>query len=156
MCSYVEGQQDLDKVFTIFASSCLAAGPNCTLNAEYNFTSTSALVGKIDETLNALYNDAVPVYGLDVPAVGTAANLRAALIRSMYSINLWPGLAALLGQAFKGEFTEMVNTTMPVVSPTSVGQPDYSTYATEVIVVCISALVLNAVTLMLLRLGIVR
>ena len=87
--------------------------------------------------------------------MATAANLRAALIRSMYSINLWPNLAALLGEAFKGDFTELVNTTMPVVSPTSVGQPDYSTYATEVIVVYISVLLLYAVMVMFLGLGIV-
>lgn len=49
-----EDLQDVDKVLFSFAASCLAAGPNCILNAQNEFATTSALLAKIDGTLDAL------------------------------------------------------------------------------------------------------
>ena len=127
--------RDIDNVLFSFASSCLAAGLNCTLNSESKFKSASSLMAKIDETLDALYKKPVPVYGLDVPVVATAANLRALLFQSMYAISAWEGLAELLGQAFRGDFSQVVNTTMPRVHAGSAGQPDMSTFSTYAIIV---------------------
>ena len=126
-----EGLDNIDDVLVSFASSCLAAGANCTLNSgTHKYASAGELLAKIDQTLDALYAKPVPVLDLDVPAVATAKNLREVMFGAMYSIKSWPVLAEHLQAAFSGNFSGIVNATMPRVNPAHVGQPDSTTPST--------------------------
>jgi len=80
-------------------------------------------------------NQPVSVYGLDVPAVATAANLRSLMFRDMYEICDWGALAERLSEAFKVDFTQIVNLTMLRVHASSAGQPGPSMFSTHAIVV---------------------
>lgn len=132
----VEGLQDVDDVLGSFASSCLAAGPNCTLNVKHNLPSTSALLSKIDATLDTLYRKPVPVYGMDVPAVATAYNLRTLMFQSMYNIRTWDALAERLSEAFEGNFTQIADRTLPRVPPDGGRRSDSSAYPGSAVMVC--------------------
>jgi hypothetical protein len=134
------GLDNVDDVLTAFATSCFHAGANCTLNAlapnkVLNFTSPKALLDAIDATLDALYASPVPIFDLPTPAVATAANLRALLFISMYSIGFWPALAEHLAAAFSGDFTGIVRATTTTADPASANQPDGSLFSTYIIFV---------------------
>lgn len=129
--AFEEGLDNVDDVLSSFASSCLAAGANCTLNSgAHKFASAGELLAKIDQTLDELYVKPVPVFDLDVPAVATANNLREVLFSAMYGIKNWPVLAEHLQAAFSGNFSGIMNATMPRVNPAHVGQPDSTTPST--------------------------
>jgi hypothetical protein len=131
----VEGLDDADNVLKLFTSSCVSAGRNCSLNTKYKFETGEQLLAKIDQTLDSLYTQPVPIFDLEVPAVATAANLRALLFRSMYSMASWPGLSEDLAAAFDGNFTGIVNRTQPRVSSEHVGKPDGSLFSTFAVTV---------------------
>lgn len=138
---FPEGPQDTDHVVQIFASACVAAGTDCSLNTEFNFTSGNALLAKIDSTIDALYQQSVPVSST-TEGIATAANLRGLLTTAAYSISLWPLAADLLTSAFKGDFTGIVDFTLPPILPEDAKQPDRAMFATEAIAVSISVLCL--------------
>lgn len=133
--SLVVALEDVGNLLSSFASSCLAAGSNCALNSGSKFASASALLARIDEALDALYDKPAAVYGLDTPAIATAADLRTLLYHSMYHIKTWGDLAQRLSEAFDVDFTRIVNTTRPKIHPESVSDPEISTFATHAIAV---------------------
>jgi hypothetical protein len=119
-----------------FASACLANGSDCALKA-FNFTSPSALLRKIDDTIDSLYNEPVPVFGLGHPAAATAALMRITLTNLIWIPAIWSQSASWLADAFKGNFTSLVAAYDPWVSPSDAGQPDNGGYAWYSIFVCI-------------------
>jgi hypothetical protein len=135
--------QDTDALFKVFASTCLANGSDCALKA-FNFTSPSALLRKIDDTIDSLYKEAVPVFGLGHPAFATAGVVRTALSQSLYATALWPQTASGLADAFKGNFTSLVAAYDTWVNPSDAGQPDNGAYALFPIFVCIKGFCLFA------------
>jgi hypothetical protein len=137
------GIEDIDEVLSSFASSCFAAGKNCTLNAftpnsVFNFTRPAALLQAIDTTLDALYAKPVPVYDLAVPSVVTASNLRTLLFQAMYSMARWPEYAERLAAVFNGNFTGLLNATMVKVNPEHAKRLDSSDFSVNVIFVRLS------------------
>jgi hypothetical protein len=148
-----EGLDDIDAVLDSFATSCFNAGSNCTLNAfkpndVLNFTSPKALLDAIDATLDSLYTSPVPIFDLPLPAVATAAYLRAQLFSSMYSMKSWPTLAEHLAAAFTGNFTGLVNASTVQLKPESVHKPDSSSNSVFAIFVSLDPMLslLNALT----------
>ena len=135
-----EGPQDLDNTLFAFVSSCVHAGEGYALNVHYNFTSPGALLTEIDKTIDRLYAAPAAVYGLAIPAVATAANLRVTLLKTLLRTSSWPLLAELLSAAFQGDFSVIVNRTMPLVSPSSAGIPDASHLAGSAIFVSLSTM----------------
>lgn len=134
-----EGQKDIDKVLQIFASSCVAAGPNCTLNAEFKFASGDALLAKLDSTIDALYQHSVPINSTTGDVV-TAANLRGLLGILVYGIEYWPLAASVLASAFKGNFMELAQITSPTVNPEDAQQSDLGLFAGNAIAVSVFSL----------------
>lgn len=132
---YTEGLQDTDNVLFSFASSCLAAGGNCTLNNDAKITSTSALLSKIDQTIDSLYAKPVPILDLGIPAIATAWNLRRVLFQGMYSIAAWPTLAQRLSEGFSGNFTGIVDATLSRIHAESATKPDQSSHSVYAIIV---------------------
>lgn len=126
----------MDNILLSFSSSCLDAGPNCTLNADSTFDSPSALLSKLDATIDMLYAHPVPVYNHRVPAVATAKNIRYLLFFSMYSIQSWPKLAEILQQTFKGNFTDLVHVTAHPIRVEDAHKPDSSMLSIQAIYVC--------------------
>ena len=118
--------------FRVFASTCLSAGANCSLNA-FNFSSADALLDAIDKTVDELYASPVPIDDLYQPAVAIASDLLASLGNAMYSIDRWPLLADGLALAFTGNFTPIVSITRPWLSKSNVDPPGNSPYALNVI-----------------------
>lgn len=113
----------------------MEAGPNCTLNVGSKFDSASALLKQIDSTVDALYVHPAPVYGLEVPGIVTARNLRLLLFSSMYKIASWPALSNILLQAFEGELADVMQLTTVPVQGESANKSDSSGLATHAIVV---------------------
>lgn len=111
------------------------AGEGCALNVHHNFTSPAALLAEVDNTIDRLYASPAAVYGLAIPAVATAANLRVALLKNLLRTDSWTLLAELLSAAFQGDFSGIVNRTMPLVSSSSAGIPDASHLAGSAIFV---------------------
>lgn len=126
---------DMSNTFRAFASTCLLAGANCSLNA-FNFSSTDSLLSTIDQTMDALYENPAPIYDLDQPAVATASDLRSALMGTITNIGSWPILANSLALALIGNFTPLVNIARPWLSKSNIVLPDNSPYAQNVIFVC--------------------
>lgn len=114
----------------------MAAGPNCTLNEGFNFTSGDALLAKLDSTIDALYEQSVPV---DSPTGGiaTAGNIRGLLEYTVFGIVYWPPTASILASAFKGNFTDLVAFTSPAINPEDAKQPDLSVFAGNAITVSV-------------------
>jgi hypothetical protein len=129
------GLQDIDNVLFSFASTCLAAGSNCTLNSSGKFASASSLLAKIDETIDTLYAHPVPIYDMDVPAVVSAANMRRLLFNNMYAVGAWPALAKHLSAAFAGNFTSIAQATTPRITAGSELKKDQSAFAVSAIIV---------------------
>jgi hypothetical protein len=132
----VANVQDTDALFKAFASTCLAKGSDCALKA-FNFSSSSALLRKIDDTIDSLYIEPVPVFGLGHPAFATAGVVRTALTQSLYATAIWPQTASGLADAFKGNFTSLVAAYDTWVNPSDAGKPDNGAYALFPILVCI-------------------
>jgi hypothetical protein len=132
---FIEGPQDVDNVLFSFASTCLAAGANCTLNFGDKFDSVSSLLAKIDETLDVLYAHPVPVYDMDQPVVVTAANLRQLMFQAMYKVSNWQLLAEHLNAAFHGNYTGIAKGTTLRVQRESSHKQDGSSFSALAIVV---------------------
>jgi hypothetical protein len=129
------GLQDADNVLFSFALSCVAAGPNCTLNSAGKFASASSLIAKIDETIDALYAHPAPVYDMDVPAVVSAAHFRLWLYSSMKAVSGWETLAKDLSAAFEGNYTSIAQAMVPRVHAGSEHKRDQSTFSSSAIAV---------------------
>jgi hypothetical protein len=134
------GLQDIDNVLFSFASTCLAAGSNCTLNSPEKFASASSLLAKIDETIDTLYAHPVPIYNMDVPAVVSAANIRRLLFTHMYAVGAWPALAKHLSAAFAGNYTSIARATTPRINAGSELKKDQSSFAISAIIVRVECL----------------
>lgn len=117
-----------------FASSCLAAKENCTLN-QFNFTSPDELLGAIGNTVDTLYNNPEPIYDLSYPVTVTASDLRYALGGLMYSITDWPLLADGLALVLSGNYTVLAGLRRLWVNPEYVKLPDTGAYVQEIIFV---------------------
>lgn len=131
-----EGLDNVDDVLSSFASSCIKAGKNCTLNSSpHNFSTADGILSKIDDTLNSLYAHPVPILDLDIPAIATAANLRGLMFSAMYSISNWPNLAEHLQAAFNGNFTGLVNATLSRVDAKHAKERDSASSSTMAIFV---------------------
>jgi hypothetical protein len=128
----IGSMMDFDKIVEGFANTCVAAGPNCTLNT-LNFTSGSDIILKLAATMDALYAEPAPIFDLPYQAMATSADLRYALGVAMYSIANWPTIAAALTQAFQGNWTAIVEMASVAVSPTDAVAPDDSLYSESVI-----------------------
>jgi hypothetical protein len=128
--------QDADAIFNSFAVTCLANGSDCALKV-FNFSTPSALLHKIDDTIDSLYNDAVPVFGVGHPAAVTAGVLRTALSQLLYATAQWPQTAAWLADAFKGNYTGLVSAYGPWINPSDAKKPDNGANVLFPIFVCI-------------------
>jgi len=115
----------VDNVLFSFAESCVEVGDSCALS----FLSPSEIVSRIDETIESLYYTPQPINDLPVPAVATANNVRSLIFQAMYKIQTWGDLAVHLENAFKGNFSGVVNETMLRVDPGGGSKPDYSSYS---------------------------
>ncbi|EIN04768.1 hypothetical protein PUNSTDRAFT_55444 [Punctularia strigosozonata HHB-11173 SS5] len=124
--AFHEGLDDVDNVFASFARSCSGAGDACALS----HLAPTEIVSATDALIDDLYLKPRPVFGLGQPAIATAQNVRDIVFRSVYSITSWPDLAVHLSEAFQGNFTGLVNVTMPKVDREGGSQPDDSRFVT--------------------------
>ncbi|KDQ62913.1 hypothetical protein JAAARDRAFT_188552 [Jaapia argillacea MUCL 33604] len=120
---------DLNNVLTSFASSCSSAGEGCVLS----HLKPTEILAKIDDTIDYLYYNPVPITDLRVPTILTASHLRGMLFQDMYKIQTWPQLAEHLDQAFKGNFSGIASATMPTVHGDGYQKHDGSNYAHQAI-----------------------
>ncbi|KDQ62976.1 hypothetical protein JAAARDRAFT_28963 [Jaapia argillacea MUCL 33604] len=125
--AFDEGLDDIENVLSSFASACSSAGDACALS----HLKPSEILFNIDQMLDYLYYNPTPITDLRTPTIATAANLRGLLFRSMYKIQTWPDLAAHLDQAFRGNFSGIVNATMPHIDGEGALKNDESTYSTQ-------------------------
>lgn len=116
-----------------FASSCLAAKENCTLNL-LNFTSSDELLNAIGKTVDSLYANPEPLYDLPYPVTVTAADVRFSLGEQMYTISRWPALAAGLALALTGNYSA-VSSFVSEIDPDYAKIPDSGAYAQQIIFV---------------------
>jgi len=124
-----QGVADIDKLVETFASTCIEAGPNCTLNAAGPFNSSKELLAKLDATIDELYYHPAPTYGLGMPSTVTTKDLRPKLIDAMYTPHKWPALAALLAKVFAGDFS-VLGTPIEAASLSNLATlPDQNTFA---------------------------
>ncbi|EPQ50268.1 hypothetical protein GLOTRDRAFT_123620 [Gloeophyllum trabeum ATCC 11539] len=116
---------DIDNVLYSFAESCVSSGSACALSA----MSPSEIVSKLDETIESLYYNPQPITDLPAPAVATARNIRQLVFSAMYRIKDWPDLAVHLDNAFKGNYSGVVNASMVHIDPEGASKLDYSSYS---------------------------
>lgn len=134
MTPSLEGLDDTDKVFEAFASTCIKAGQNCSLNALYNFNNSAALVSKVDSTIDSLYSNPLPGY-IGEPVVANAATLRQIIFSGSFFSVQWPELASVLGDVMQGNVTSLLALTTQRISDQLAGLPDGSPFAQNAIFV---------------------
>ncbi|ORY90800.1 TAP-like protein-domain-containing protein [Leucosporidium creatinivorum] len=130
--------RDIQPIYSSFATSCLAAGDRCALSSSSNFSSPEDLLDTLSALLDSVYHDPVPLPQLEnAPAlVAQAKHLKMAMFRAAYSVKEWPSLARKLERALKGDWSELVEGTLPVLEGGWEGagkRPDPSSLATTAI-----------------------
>lgn len=117
-----------------FASSCIAAKDNCTLNS-FNFTSPDDLLGAIGNAVDALYANPELIDNLPSPAIATASDLRYALLSFSSAMTRWPTLAGILVQVFSGNYAALANLGRLAINPDYAKVHDTGAFAAQIIFV---------------------
>lgn len=128
-----QGFQDTDKVFDIFASSCIKVGQDCSLNAHYAFKDSNDLISRIDSAIDSLYSTPVLGSSFGQPMIANASNLRALVTSAMSTPALWPTLASVLSDVLQGNVSSLLALTTQQAGSQLANLPDSSVFAGNVI-----------------------